>query len=71
MHSSLGLESRRTQILVAVVCALSLLTRDSLAYAVQNQPPQSSSSEEAAAPKIRMINWTRWSHQSRYMPTAF
>jgi hypothetical protein len=40
------------RILVAGVCALSLLTGDSLAYAVQNQPPQSSASEEAAAPKI-------------------
>jgi Protein of unknown function (DUF3300) len=39
--------------LVAVVCGLSLLYGDSLAYAVQNQPAQSPApSEEAAVPKI-------------------
>ncbi len=40
------------RVLVAVVCALSLMSGDTLAYAEQGQPAQSSPSEEAEAPKI-------------------
>ena len=53
MHSSLVPESRRMRIPLAVVCALSLISGDTLAFATQSQPAQSpSSSEEASAPKI-------------------
>jgi hypothetical protein len=52
MASSLRPERRQMQIVVAVVCALSLLSSDTLAYATQNQPEQSSSSEEPDAPTI-------------------
>jgi uncharacterized protein DUF3300 len=50
VSSSLGPEKRRMKILVTVVCALSLLCRDTLAYVALSPPEQSS--EEAAAPKI-------------------
>jgi hypothetical protein len=52
VHSNLITENRRIRILVAVVCVLSLISRDTLAFAAQNQPDQSSPAEEAAAPTI-------------------
>jgi len=53
VHSSLVPESRRMRIPLAVICALSLISGDTLAFATQSQPAQSpSSSEEASAPKI-------------------
>jgi Protein of unknown function (DUF3300) len=51
VRTSPGPKSQRMRILVAVVCALSLMSRETLAFALQDaQSP--SPSEEAAAPKI-------------------
>ena len=51
MSTSPKLESHPMQIFVAVVCALSLMYGDTLAYAAQSQEPQAAAAEEAA-PKI-------------------
>jgi hypothetical protein len=53
VDSSFGSGNRRIQILVATICALSIMNGDSLAYAVQNQPAQAAASPaEEPAPKI-------------------
>jgi Protein of unknown function (DUF3300) len=53
VHSNPGPRKQGMRILVAVVCALSLLYGDTLTYAQQNQPAQSPApSEETPPPKI-------------------
>ncbi len=44
--------SGRMRIFVAVVCVLSLMSRDTLAFAAQDQPAQSEAPTEEAAPKV-------------------
>lgn len=52
MQSNCRSGIRRMRILVAVVCTLCLISRDALAFAVQDQPEQSATPSEEAETKI-------------------